>query len=208
LEKDMLRKILLSAVAISVVAGPLAMAQEQTAPAEKPAAAQSQKSRGFGRIDADKDGFITPEEFSKRRIDALKTADANGDGELSQEELVAFIQKREFERRARAMSRRLDVDGDGKVTIAELERQNEKHLALLDTNDDGKVSPEELRRAHRVMGKGMGPGHMGPRHMGADQRHGRWEGRGAPHFGQFRGHRMAPDHVTTDAPAAETPAAQ
>jgi len=204
----MLRKILLSAVAISVVAGPLAMAQEQSAPAEKPAAAQTQKSRGFDRLDADKDGFITPEEFGKRRIDALKTADANGDGELSQEELVAFIQKREFERRARSMSRRLDVDGDGKVTIVELERQNEKHLALLDTNDDGKVSPEELRRAHSFMGQGMGPGQMGSRHMGRDQKHGRWEGRGAHQSGHFRGHRMAPDHVTTDAPAPEAPAAQ
>lgn len=199
----MLRKILLSAVAISVVAGPLAMAQEQNAPAEKPVAAQSQKARGLSRIDADKDGFITPEELSKRRIDALKSADANGDGELSQEELVAHLQKREFERRARMMSRWLDVDGDGKVSIAEIERQNEKRLALLDTNDDGKISPEELRRAHRFMGKGMGQGHMGPRQMGPDRQHGRWEGRGGHHFGQFRGQRIAPDHVTTDAPAQE-----
>ena len=201
----MLRKILLSAVAISVVAGPLAMAQDQGASAEKPAV-QTQQSRSLGRLDTDKDGFISVEEFGKRRIDALKSADANGDGELSQEELVAFIQKREFERRARAMASRLDIDGDGKVTIAELERQNEKRLALLDTNDDGKVSAEELRRAHRFMGKRMGPGHMGPHRMAQGPRHGGWEGRGGPQRHHFR--MQKPDHTSTDAPAPEAPAAQ
>lgn len=148
----MFRKILLSAVAVSLVTGTAALAQDN-ASADKPAA-EKVMPRGFQTLDADKDGFVTPEEFGKRRIDRLKAADTNGDGELTQDELMAYIQKRDLERRTRAMSRMLDIDGDGKIMIGEIEKQMAKRLALLDTNDDGKVSQDELARAHRFMGKG------------------------------------------------------
>lgn len=185
----MLRKILMSAVALSMVAGPVALAQGNAEqPADKPAA-EKRLPRGFEALDANKDGFISPDEFAKRRIDALKSADTDGDGVLSQDELAAYIQKRDLERRARAMSRMLDIDGDGKVTIEELEKQNAKRLALMDTNDDGKLSPEELQRAHRFMGPrhpGFGPHGMRAHHRGWHGPHGKF----APH-GKFDPHGKA-----------------
>lgn len=193
----MLRNILLSAVAFSLVGGTAAMAQDTNMQAEKPAA-QSREGRGFDRLDADKDGFISPEEFGSRRIDALKAADTNGDGELSQEELAAHIQKRETERRARQMSRMLDIDGDGKVTIAEIERQNEKRLALIDANDDGKISPDEMRRAHRF---------MAPKQMHRGPHHARWSDKRGPRSEhRFRMHRAAPDSAPESGAATESPA--
>jgi len=195
----MLRKILLSAVALSLVGGTAAMAQDTNAQADKPAA-QTREGRGFARLDADKDGFISLEESGSRRIDMLKAADTNGDGELSQEELVAHIQKREYERRARQMSRMLDVDGDGKVTIAEIERQHEKRLALMDTNDDGQISQDEMRRAHRFMGQ---------RQMQRGPHQARWGGKPGPRgHHEFRMHRAAPDNGPAKEPATESPAAE
>jgi len=182
----MLRKILLSAVALSLVGGTAAMAQDTDAQADKPAA-EAKEGRSL-------------EEFGSRRIDMLKTADTNGDGELSQEELVAHIQKREFERRARRMARMLDVDGDGKVTIAEIERQHEKRLALMDTNDDGQISQEEMRRAHRFMGQ-WERGQRGPHHA-------RWSGKPGRSHHEFRMHRAAPDNGPANEPATESPAAE
>lgn len=189
----MLRKILLSAVALTFVAGSAAVAQ---GPAAGKAQTDPRQDRGVtSRIDV--------ETFGSRRMNALKSADADGDGKLSIEELAAHIQKRKFERRARKMSRMLDVDGDGVVTIAELERRNEKLFALIDSNDDGEVSREEMRRAHRS----MAATHT---HRGHDMHHGRKHSRG-----EDRHHRRKPgmerparadapaETVTPDAPAKE-----
>src|SRR5690606_7145059 len=110
------------------------------------------------------------------------------------------IQKREFERRARKMSRMLDVDGDGKVTIAELERQHEKRLALIDANDDGEISAQEMRRAHRFMApKQM---HRGPHPARSHER------RGHRCHRDFRRGYDASRQVPADKAAVEKPAEQ
>ena len=43
--------------------------------------------RAFGRIDADGDGFVVPEELAAAPARAFEAADADGDGQLTREEL-------------------------------------------------------------------------------------------------------------------------
>lgn len=146
----------------------VALAQNST-PAPQPNAPEAgQQTRKLpprmqarlDRLDANKDGAIDEQEFATAQN--LKDADANGDGTLSNDELVAMIQKRQAERQAERLSRRLDIDGDGKVTIAEVEQQRAKRFALMDRNNDGKLEANELR------GKGHGK-HW--RKGGHDRRH-------------------------------------
>src|SRR5690606_34272096 len=170
----MLRKVLASAFVLSM-AIPAALAQDGTGNPQQ--AQQPQRGPGmmFNRLDENGDGAIAPEEFGSDRIDMLKAADADGDGTLTQEELVTYVMNREFQRQARRAERRLDIDGDGKVTIAEIEDYQKKHFALLDRDSDGKLSQDELRRSFLGRMAGMHDGDRprfamrrdwhGPRHF-------------------------------------------
>ncbi|MCT7375167.1 EF-hand domain-containing protein [Chelativorans salis] len=185
----MLRKVLLPALAFSLMTGTAALAQSE-AEADKPAVAlkHGEKMRGkiFSRFDQDDDGTVIAEEFGGERLKALQAADTDGDGALSQEELVTYVTKREFERRAERMTRMLDIDGDGTVTLAEFENHQGERFALLDRDDNGELSEDELRRAaedFRAMHRGGiqdGP-RFAMRHRGP-----------GPRFKHMRMHKMAP----------------
>ena len=78
----MKNKILLSAMALSLIAGSAAIAQEaSSARAAPPAAGERMKDgkmmRGFARIDSDGDGNLTIEEFS---LDGFTAADHHQPG--------------------------------------------------------------------------------------------------------------------------------
>ena len=70
-------------------------------------------------FDADKDGFISPDELRAGMLEELRTYDADGDGALSLEEYAALNAARV---RTRMVDRfqALDDDGDGLVTEAEM----------------------------------------------------------------------------------------
>jgi Ca2+-binding EF-hand superfamily protein len=196
----MLRKILVSAVIVSMTAGTVALAQD--AEDEAPAAAERVERRGpnamFSRLDTDGDGTISAEEFAAARLDRLRAADTDGDGVLSQEELVQYVMQREFERRAQRLARALDVTGDGTVSLADLEDHHGKLFALMDRNNDGVLSAEEMRRGS--FGQRM---HM--RRMGEDgPRFARWRGDGPRHHKfMHRMERMQPAAPADEAPAEE-----
>jgi Ca2+-binding EF-hand superfamily protein len=104
---------------------------------------------GFGQVslekmDADKTGDVTFEEFKKAAGERFVLADANKDGKVTVEEMAVAIEKVRAERMAKRMIERFDVDGDGSITQAEIDTNQQKHYALLDKNDDGKLMKDEL----------------------------------------------------------------
>lgn len=114
----------------------------------------------FDRLDANKDGTISREEFAKgreRRIErriVMREDGADGDKATSKD-------SKEIRRHVMRMhggpggfgSRMIvlaDTDKDGKITLAEAEALALQHFDQMDSNKDGKVTPEE-RRAGRPM---------------------------------------------------------
>jgi Ca2+-binding EF-hand superfamily protein len=138
---------LTSITAVAVAQNNNAPVPPKTPEATQASPDQPRRMGRLARLDTNNDGAIDQQEFATAQN--LKDADANGDGTLSKEELVAMIQKRQAERQAERMTRRLDVNGDGTVTIAEIEKQRGERFALMDRNDDGKLEANELRRGDR-----------------------------------------------------------
>jgi Ca2+-binding EF-hand superfamily protein len=100
----------------------------------------------FDRLDSDRSGDITFEEFSAAMKSRLGEADKNQDGKMSVAEIAQEIEKMRAERIARRLVERFDSDGDGMLTAAEINSRQRKLFALLDRNDDGKVVKDEMPR--------------------------------------------------------------
>lgn len=100
------------------------------------------------RLDANKDGAITLDEFMVRRDDRFAKLDTNKDGVLSPEEIVAPMKARTAER-DKDMITRLDVNGDGKISKEEFEHPQRVRFSERDRNDDGELSREDRPRWHR-----------------------------------------------------------
>ena len=110
----------------------------------------------FDRMDANKDGAISRDEFTKaheerieRRIEVREQRkEATKDGKDAG--------KRQFRMHRMGglgtgrMIVMADNDHDGKITLAEAEAMALEHFDQMDTNKDGQVTPEE-RRAGRPM---------------------------------------------------------
>lgn len=109
----------------------------------------------FQRIDTNKDGSISFEEFSKaheerieQRIEIRERRDeAAKDGKWPGKHAMMMRHGGMMGSRMIVMA---DNDHDGKITLAEAEAMALKHFDQMDANHDGKVTPEE-RRAGRPM---------------------------------------------------------
>ena len=93
---------------------------------------------------------ISQADFVQRRVERLRTADANGDGQVTAEEMRAHAQVRRAERRA-AQFDRLDADKDGSISRAEFEAPRQQ------ARGEGRMGAG--RRGH-ARGD-MQPGRMG-----------------------------------------------
>lgn len=98
------------------------------------------------RIDADKNGEISLEEFTTVRLERFNAADANKDGSVTREEMLAQVEKRRAERRVNRMFEHLDADKDGMITEAETKVMAEKRFARMDRDDSGSIEKSEMRR--------------------------------------------------------------
>lgn len=104
----------------------------------------------FERLDADDSGTISLDEFvggSDRRFSRF---DADGDGEVTEAEVDAFIAER-VERLKRRILSRLDADGNGSVSRAEFDETRKARFARADANSDGEIDQGEARQAFKRM---------------------------------------------------------
>lgn len=108
----------------------------------------------FETLDTDANGSISQAEFEAKATERFAETDANGDGQLSLEELQANGPRKgkrggegaSEERRAKfaaKMIERKDTNGDGVLSAEEIAAQ-EDIFARLDTDGDGAISREEL----------------------------------------------------------------
>lgn len=99
-------------------------------------------------LDADHDGAVTAEEFSKEQRERFAKRDADKDGRLSAEELLSTRAKARAnpEDRADRYIKRHDANADGKVTADEVEAGQRAWFAKRDANGDGKISSSEAPR--------------------------------------------------------------
>lgn len=175
-------KIYLAAAVVLLGAGMIAPVIAQTAdtteapPAEAPAdmAPGMDMEMGgmgghgpmfdFATADADKDGKVTKEELMAYRQSRLAGTDADGDGLISAEELAANMKAKmaaRIDERAKARVAAQDANGDGKLSAEELiaPPMPMRMFERLDADGDGAISEAELAKAHEMMRDRMGGRH-------------------------------------------------
>jgi len=183
--------LITGALLIAVSAGAVAAQQAApAAPADRPAEGR------FALIDTDGDEKLSQAELRAHAAQRLTAADADGDGLVTVDEMVAHMEAREEERRAlrrqrmaERMLERADDDGDGALSVDEMlppERTQTRMFERLDADGDGMLSEAEFAR----MGRGHGKGDRGGHRDGRAERHGGWHGGGhGGGHGDWHGHR-------------------
>lgn len=103
---------------------------------------------GFDALDADGNGEITQEEMRAAADARFKTVDRDGDGFLSQSELAARGEERAAAR-AERMLERADADRDGKLSRDEMRagRDPSRLFDRMDKDDSGTISKAEFDAA-------------------------------------------------------------
>jgi EF hand len=105
-------------------------------------------------LDADKNGDVTLEEFTKVANERFAKADADKDSKLTVAEVAAEIEKMRAEQMAKRMISRFDANDDGVLTAEEAANGQKKMFAMLDKNDDGKIVQSERPGKWGRHGKG------------------------------------------------------
>ena len=102
-------------------------------------ASQDQQRRDpLARADANGDGIVTREEMLADVDARFAKLDANHDGKITPEERQVFAEGT----RNRAVNRG-DVNGDGTITLEEQHARANKRFDRIDTNHDGKIDQAE-----------------------------------------------------------------
>lgn len=106
------------------------------------------------KMDANKDGAVSKEEFDAFSATRFSSGDVNGNG-MSLAEFTALHEKtqmeREKEREARKkamtakMFSKIDSNGDGKISAEEHAAGSAKMFGRMDSNEDGVLSKADRR---------------------------------------------------------------
>jgi Ca2+-binding EF-hand superfamily protein len=100
----------------------------------------------FERADANGDGKLTKDEWTKRALERFDAIDTNRDGKVTRQESRTHCESMKADRFAA-----MDRDSDGKLSREEVSRMPRERFDALDTNRDGYLSQEELE--HRRGGR-------------------------------------------------------
>jgi hypothetical protein len=92
----------------------------------------------MGRLDPDGDGNIEVASLPERMKTRMASADADGNGLISRDEMKASFEKRKAEHFARA-----DKNSDGALDSTEMGERRWAHVQAADSNADGKVTVDE-----------------------------------------------------------------
>lgn len=106
----------------------------------------------FEYLDLNGDGQLTADEISDELWPLLSSADGNGDGGVTFEELRAL--REQWEDRIRRVGPEdvftlLDLNADGQLTEDEVSEELWAIVSRADGNNDGGVTPDELRALRR-----------------------------------------------------------
>lgn len=106
----------------------------------------------FQRLDTDKSGAISREEFLALRREMFARIDADNSGTVTRAEIEAARQAAPGQRQMQADDRiwSQDANGDGQLTLAEYTAQT-RGFDLADRNRDGQLSPAEFDRIARLI---------------------------------------------------------
>ncbi len=100
--------------------------------------------RMWQRLDLNRDGAITPDEAGAVQAVRFLRWDSDGDGVITEAEMLAAAQARIARRIAKRFAR-MDRNGDGRIERAEFDDRGAARFARLDTDGDGRVTREEIR---------------------------------------------------------------
>jgi hypothetical protein len=108
----------------------------------------------FSEADANRDGFVSLDEFHKDVIKSFRSLDFDGDGFITLSELEGLSGPEQV-KVLRRMIRRADTDGDGKLSFREVVVARMKYFDEADTNRDEQISLEEALAFDANMEKKM-----------------------------------------------------
>lgn len=144
-----MKKITFGTLAAAMAfAGSIAWAQTGTGDAAADKDAPKGPMAMFSAADANGDGAVTRDEILAFMAARQKAVDTDGDGFVTKEEMQAAMAERMKERIARMTDKRferLDKDGDGKLSVAERDQSAkvDRMMKHLDKDGDGKISKAE-----------------------------------------------------------------
>ena len=130
-------------------------------------------------LDANKDGTLTKEELVASLEKKITDNDTDGDNAITLEEFKAEWAKQTQSRMVRA-HQMFDPDGDGKVTLEELTKHSDFMFERMDRNNDGKIDQTDRPDPRQGRGQNMGQGRGQNMGQNGDQN---WGKRGGGRFG-------------------------
>ena len=127
---------------LMIVSAMALVASLGVAQADEPYLPRAEKT--VQKLDANKDGRITPDEIKPRMLKRFTMFDSNGDKSVTAQEFEAVLQKRAEQRRQRLFAL-IDVNKDGTITQAEYERLTDDMFDKADTDHNGGMDLAELK---------------------------------------------------------------